>query len=80
MYPDTILNILYKKKSKIAFLVPTTSIIVTNVNQIWFVFFFKIFKIYSWEKERAETQAEGEAGSLQEAPCGTPSQDPVIMP
>ena len=30
------------------------------------------------EKE-AETQAEGEAGSLQEAQCGTRSQDPRIM-
>ena len=40
-------------------------------------FFFLIF-IYSWETE-AETWAEGEAGSLQGARCGTWSQDPGIM-
>ena len=33
------------------------------------------------DREReAETQAEGEAGSMQGARCGTRSQDPRIMP
>ena len=33
------------------------------------------------EREReAETQAEGGAGSMQEAWCGTQSQDSTIMP
>ena len=31
-------------------------------------------------QREAETQEEGEAGSMQEAQCGTPSQDPGIMP
>ena len=45
-----------------------------------FFFFFKILFIYSWETHReAETQAEGEAGSMQGAQCGTRSQDPRIM-
>ena len=38
--------------------------------------------IYSWETQRereAETQAEGEAGSMQGARCGTQSRDPGIM-
>ena len=40
--------------------------------------FLKI--IYSWEAEReAETQAEGEAGSMQGARCGTPSWVSRIM-
>ena len=29
-------------------------------------------------QREAETQAEGEAGSLQGAQCGTPSQDPGV--
>ena len=44
------------------------------------VFFFKDF-IYVFIRHRdteAKTQAEGEAGSLQGARCGTPSQDPGI--
>ena len=37
--------------------------------------------MYSWETQReAETQAEGEAGSMQEARSGTPSQDSGITP
>lgn len=39
-----------------------------------FIYFFTILFIYSWEtlREReAETRAEGEAGSMQEAWCGT---------
>ena len=31
-------------------------------------------------EREAETQAEGDAGSLQEAGWGTQSQDPRIMP
>ena len=50
----------------------------------WVAFFFfpKILKFYSWETQRetAETQAEGEAGFLQGAWCGTRSQDPGIIP
>ena len=44
-----------------------------------FEFFLKILFIYSWERE-AETQAEGEAGSMQGAWRGTRSQDPKITP
>ena len=43
--------------------------------------FLKIFLylfIRATQRE-ADTQAEGEAGFLQEARCGTPSQDPRIM-
>ena len=40
---------------------------------------FKILFIYSWETQKeAETQAEGEAGSLGGARCGTQFQDPRI--
>ena len=45
-------------------------------------FFFKDF-IYSFTRDperEAETQAEGEAGSLQGAPCGTRSWDPRVTP
>ena len=38
-------------------------------------FFLEILFIHSWE-----TQAEGEAGSMQGAGCGTWSQDSSIMP
>ena len=44
--------------------------------------FLKDF-IFSWETQRereAETQAEGEAGSMQEARCGTRPQDSGITP
>ena len=45
------------------------------------VFFFKIFYLLISDTEReAETQAEGEAGSLQGPRCGTRSQDPRITP
>ena len=38
---------------------------------------FKILFIYSLETQRErETKAEGEAGSMQGAPCGTQSRDP----
>ena len=40
-------------------------------------FFFKISLIHERHTERgAETQAEGEAGSLRGARCGTRSRDP----
>ena len=45
--------------------------------------FFKILFIYSWETHRergAETQAEGEAGPLQGARCGTRSRTPGSRP
>ena len=46
-------------------------------------FFFKILFIYSWQTHRvgereAETQAEGEAGSMQGAWCGTPTRESGI--
>ena len=47
------------------------------------IFFFKILFIYSWEtqKEReAETQAEGDTGSMQGARCGTRSRVSRIRP
>ena len=46
-------------------------------------FFFLILFIYSWETHRErgrETQAEGEAGSMQGAQRGTPSQVSRITP
>ena len=45
-------------------------------------FFFKDF-IYLFMRNthrEAETQAEGQAGSLQGTPCGTQSQGPGITP
>ena len=43
--------------------------------------FLKILFIYLWETQKeAETQADGEAGSMQGAWCGTPSQDCKITP
>ena len=47
------------------------------------VYFFKNSFIYLWETKRereAETQAEGEAGSMQGARCRTPSRDSRITP
>ena len=45
------------------------------------IIFFKRFYLFMRDKQReAETQAEGAAGSLQGAWCGTRSQDPGIMP
>ena len=46
------------------------------------VIFFKDF-IYLFMGDthtEAETQAEGEAGSMQGAQCGTRSQDPEVTP
>ena len=46
-----------------------------------YFFFFKILFIYSWETQReAETQAEGEAGSMQGPRCGTRSRVSRITP
>ena len=46
-----------------------------------FLFFKDFIYVFMRDTEReAETQAEGEAGSLQGAPCGTRSQDPGITP
>ena len=45
----------------------------------WSLFFFLDFICFIHETHReAETQAEGEAGSLWRARCGTRSQDPGI--
>ena len=48
----------------------------------FYFLFFKILTIHSWETQRqreVETQAEGEAGSMQGPRCGTQFQDPGIM-
>ena len=46
-----------------------------------YFFFFLRFYLFIHERQReAETQAEGEVGSLQEARCGTLSWDPGITP
>ena len=45
----------------------------------FFFFFSKILLIYSWERE-AETQTEGEAGSMQGARHRTPSRSPGSHP
>ena len=62
---------------------PKSRIQDTRHREILFFFFksLKILFIYSWETQReAETQAEGEAGSLWGAPCGTRSQTPGSWP
>ena len=47
----------------------------------FFLFFFKILFIYSWETQRErQTQAEEEAGFMQGAWCGTWSWDSRITP
>ena len=53
-----------------------------NLKISYLYFFLQILFIYSWEthKERVETQAEREAGSMQEARCGTRSRDSRITP
>ena len=44
-------------------------------------FFFLGFDLFFHERQRgAETQAGGEAGPLQGAPCGTRSWDPGVTP
>ena len=47
-----------------------------------FIYLFKdlIYLFLGDTERKAETQAEGEAGSLKGAPCGTPSRDSGIMP
>ena len=50
---------------------------------IFFIFYFfknLIYLFMSDTQREAETQVEGEAGSMQEARCGTRSQDMGIMP
>ena len=49
---------------------------------IYFLFFLKDFiSLFMRDTQReAETQAEGEAGSMQGAPCGTQSRDSRITP
>ena len=51
-----------------------------NLRAVFIYFlFFKIFYLFIHERHReAETEAEGEAGSLRGACCGTRSQDPGI--
>ena len=45
-----------------------------------FIYLFILFCLFIHEKHReSQKQAEGEAGSLQGAQCGTGSQDPEIM-
>ena len=43
-------------------------------------FYFLRFFIYDRHRERGRHQAEGEAGSMQGAQCGTQSQVPRIIP
>ena len=53
-----------------------TTMLVTQLCQ-----FLKKIYLFMRDREReAETQAEGEAGSMQGAQCGTCSQDSRIMP
>ena len=54
---------------------------VQKMQNITVIIFFKILFIYLLEtQEEAETQAEGEAGSMRGARCGTRSGDPRITP
>ena len=64
---------------------PRTPWLLSFCSFLLFLFFFKILLIYSWEtcteREReAETRAEGEAGPMQGAWCGTWSRDSRITP
>ena len=43
-------------------------------------FFVRFYLLIHERRREAETQAEGEAGSLREARCGTRSQDPGSTP
>ena len=47
------------------------------VNVPFYFIYLKILLIYSWE---TQTQAEGEADSMQGARCGTGSRDSRITP
>ena len=57
---------------------------VGHIRAAWKIFFvFKIFLIYLFRRDperEAETQAEGEAGSMQGARWGTRSRDPGVTP
>ena len=60
------------------YVIPTVTDFFFNV-----YFFLRFSSIYSWGTQRereAETQADGEAGSIQGARCGTLSQDPGVTP
>ena len=55
--------------------------ILSMVKGIIYIFFFFFFVIHERHTEReAETQAEGEVGSIQGAQCGTWSQVSRIIP
>ena len=45
-----------------------------------FRIFFVLFLRFDLLEREAETQAEGETGSMQGARCGTPSPDPGSYP
>ena len=51
-----------------------------KTNKKAFIFFFHDFIYLFLRDTEAQTQAEGEAGSLRGAQCGTPSQDPGSCP
>ena len=49
--------------------------------RFYFIFLKGFIYLFMRDTEReAETQTEGEAGSLREARCGTRSRDPWITP
>ena len=48
--------------------------------QVIFLFFSKFYLFVRETERKAETQAEGEAVSMQGAGCGTRSLDPRITP
>ena len=52
-----------------------TRVLIINLTSSKTFFFFKILFIHERHREKAETWAEGEAGSLQGAGCGTQSQN-----
>ena len=53
----------------------------TSALLLLLLLFFKFYYLFLRDTQReAETQVEGEAGSMQGARCGTQSQDPVITP
>ena len=62
------------------FLLSTFTEIIPVLSVLHFqVFFFNIYLFMRDTQREAETQSEGEAGSLQRAGCGTWFQDPGIM-
>ena len=55
----------------------------TSLTYCILVFFLRFIYLFIHDKQRereVETQAEGEAGSMQGARCGTRSQDLRVMP